>query len=146
MPMLSWYGNPIVAHYPTHAEQFNQNINGLSWGAANLAWKSVGMFQQYLAVASLFAVQAVDLRANVTLGHFDGRELLGDTGRVFYNTVCELLSIKPTGDRPYLFDDTDRWLEEDVEVLAGDIKKSGSLIQAVDSVNTSFEGFCEGSV
>jgi len=145
MPMLTWSANPIVEHFPTHAEQFNQNINGLSWGAANLAWKSVGMLQQYLAVASLFAIQAVDLRANVSLGHFDGRELLGDTGRDFYNTVCELLLIEPTKDRPYLFDDTDRWLEEDIETLAGDIKQQGSLVQAVDSVSNSFEDFCEGS-
>ena len=51
MPMLTYFGNPIVEHFPTHAEQFNQNINGLSWGSANLAWKSVELFQHYLSVA-----------------------------------------------------------------------------------------------
>ena len=103
------------------------------------------MFQQYLAVATLFAIQSVDLRAKNSLGHFDGRELLGDTGQKFYSTVCELLSIKPTGDRPYLFDDTDRSLEEDIETLANDIANQGRLIQAVRSVATSFDDFCERS-
>ena len=44
MPLLTYYGNPLVEHFPTHAEQYNQNINGLSWGAANLAWESVRAF------------------------------------------------------------------------------------------------------
>ena len=45
MPMLAHQANPLVQHYPTHAEQYNQNINGLSWGSANLAWRSVELFQ-----------------------------------------------------------------------------------------------------
>ena len=35
MPMLTYNANPTVEHFPTHAEQFNQNVNGLSWGSAN---------------------------------------------------------------------------------------------------------------
>ena len=63
MPMLTYFGNPLVEHFPTHAEQFNQNVNGLSWGSANLAWQSVELFTQYTAVALIFAVQSLDLRA-----------------------------------------------------------------------------------
>jgi phenylalanine ammonia-lyase len=67
MPMLTYLGNPIVEHFPTHAEQFNQNVNGLSWGAANLAWRSVTWFRSYLAVSLLFGVQALDLSAKKEL-------------------------------------------------------------------------------
>ena len=81
MPMLTYYGNPIVEHFPTHAEQYNQNINGLSWGSANLAWKSVELFQHYLSVALIFSIQALDLRAKSNLGHYDGRGMLGSAGR-----------------------------------------------------------------
>ena len=84
MPMLTWLGNPLVEHFPTHAEQFNQNVNGLSWGSANLAWKSVELFHRYLPVALIFAVQALDLRAKSSLGHFDGRALLGDLAESVY--------------------------------------------------------------
>ena len=145
MPMLTYLGNPIVEHFPTHAEQFNQNINGLSWGAANMAWKSIGMFQHYLAVASIFAIQSIDLRAKSTLGHFDGSQLLGKVNRQFYNAVCELLSVDPTGNRPLLFDDGDRWIEEDIEKLTRGIAKQGQLVQSVQAVIESFDQFCDGT-
>lgn len=145
MPMLTYLGNPIVEHFPTHAEQFNQNINGLSWGASNMAWKSVRMFQHYLAVAAIFAVQAIDLRAKNTLGHYDGSQLLGTTNQQFYAAVCELLCVETTGDRPLLFDDTDRWLEEDIEKLTQDIAGMGRLVQSVLPVIESFDQFCDGA-
>ena len=78
MPMLTWLGQPLTHHFPTHAEQFNQNINGLSWGSANLAWQSTETFSQYLAISLLCSIQALDLRAMDQSGHFDGGELLGD--------------------------------------------------------------------
>jgi phenylalanine ammonia-lyase len=142
MPMLTWMANPIVEHFPTHAEQFNQNINGLSWGAANMAWKSASTFQQYLAIASLFAIQAVDLRCKSACGHFDGRELLGPEATDFYNAVCQVLAVEPSAERPWLFDDSDRWLEQDIELLANDIAKKGKLVRSVSSITASFEAFC----
>ena len=143
MPMLTYLGNPIVEHFPTHAEQFNQNINGLSWGAANMAWKSAGIFHHYLAVASIFAVQAIDLRAKQTLGHYDGSELLGSINRRYYQTVCDLLSVQTSPDRPFLFDDTDRWLEQDLETLTQDIARNNRLMTSVLPVIESFDRFCD---
>ncbi len=145
MPMLTYLANPIVEHFPTHAEQFNQNINGLSWGAANMAWNSVNLYRHYLAVASLFAVQAVDLRARAESGHYDGSQLLGSTGRQFYRSVCRVLSIDPGMERPLLFDDSDRWLEEDIERLATDIGQQDQLVTAVQPIAESFDHFCEVS-
>jgi len=139
MPMLTYLGNPIVEHFPTHAEQFNQNINGLSWGAANLAWKSVSHFQQYLSVSLVMAVQAVDLRAKQVCGHYDGRKLLGTVNRQVYENIYQLLNAKPGGNRPLVFNDSDRWLEQDVEVLAADLANRGQIISAVEPILTSFD-------
>lgn len=141
MPMLTWQANPIVEHFPTHAEQFNQNVNGLSWGAANVAWQSVKMFRQYLAVSTLFAIQSVDLRAKTTLGHFDGREILGETGVRFYEAACGLIDVVPGRERPLILDDTDRWLEEDIERIADDISNQGEMINAAQGIIDSFDDF-----
>ena len=139
MPMLTYNGNPLVEHFPTHAEQFNQNVNGLSWGAANLAWKSVEMFQQYSAVALIFAVQALDMRAKASYGHFDGRVLIGDLAQPLYTAVYNVLKSSPGQDKPFLFNDSDRWLEQDIEALHQDICDEGLVVDAVKPVLESFE-------
>ncbi len=41
MPLLGFLGQPLVDRFPTHAEQFNQNVNSLGFGAAGLARESV---------------------------------------------------------------------------------------------------------
>ena len=40
MPLISFYGQSIVDRFPTHAEQFNQNINSQAMNSANLARES----------------------------------------------------------------------------------------------------------
>ncbi|MBV9791243.1 MAG: aromatic amino acid lyase, partial [Chloroflexi bacterium] len=50
MPMLTFLGNSIADHFPTHAEQFNQNINSQGFNSANLARQSVDVLRQYLAL------------------------------------------------------------------------------------------------
>ena len=139
MPMLTHIATPIVAHYPTHAEQFNQNVNGLSWGSANLAWKSVQMFRQYCAISLIFSVQAIDLRAKQVLGHFDGRRLLGSVNQDIYCAIYELLGSDPGEDHPFLFNDDERWLENDIEMLVKDISESGKIVNACSSVIDSFD-------
>jgi phenylalanine ammonia-lyase len=69
MPMLTFLGQSFVGRFPTHAEQFNQNINSLGLGSANLARQSIETFYQYMAVALMFGVQAVDLRTYLVAGH-----------------------------------------------------------------------------
>lgn len=139
MPMLTYFGNPLVEHFPTHAEQFNQNINGLSWGSANLAWNSVQHFQQYLAVALISAIQAIDLRAKSSFGHYDGRVLLGTEAEPLYTAFCTVMDYQPGPDRPFLFDDSDRWLEEDLEVLSKNIRDEGTIVHAVQPILDSFQ-------
>ncbi len=139
MPMLTWYGNPIVAHYPTHAEQFNQNINGLSWGSANLAWKSVGLFQKYLATALIFAVQAIDLRAKNLLGHYDGRKLLGGLTVALYERVYEITASDARQDKPLVYDDGDQWLEQWLLRLSTDLEQDAGIAGCLAPILKSFE-------
>ena len=141
MPMLTYFGNPVVEHFPTHAEQFNQNINGLSWGAANLAWKSVELFQHYLAVALIFAVQAVDLRAKSTFGHYDGRALLGTSVVPLYTAVCEAMGSEPGTKEPFLFNDSDQWLEEQLATLCSNISTHGAVVSSVEPILDAFDEY-----
>lgn len=46
MPLLMFYGHPLIDRFPTdrfptHAEQFNQNISSLGHGSAHLARQSI---------------------------------------------------------------------------------------------------------
>jgi phenylalanine ammonia-lyase len=143
MPMLTYYGNPVVEHFPTHAEQFNQNVNGLSWGAANLAWNSVGLFRHYLGVALIFAIQAVDLRAKSCFGHYDGRALLGTLAEPLYSAVYDAMNAVPGSDRPFLFDDSDQWLEEHLEAIHENLVRRDSIVDAVIPILDSFQAFQE---
>lgn len=146
VPLLAHAANPITEHFPTHAEQFNQNINGLSWGSANLAWRSVGNLQHYLAVASLFAVQSIDLRAKQALGHFDGRALLTDTALQFYESIGDIIDARPNRERPLIFNDGDRWLEDDLQKITADIAHDGQLLSAVAPVSKSLTEYFENSL
>ena len=139
MPLLTWHGNPIVEHFPTHAEQFNQNINGLSWGSANLAWKSVGLFRHYLAVAAIFAVQALDLRARSSLNHCDGRAIIGSHLVPFYESVCRAIRVEIADQRPLLFNDTGLWLEQALTRISEDIEQHGDVVRTVQPVVESFD-------
>lgn len=141
MPMLTYLGNPVVEHFPTHAEQFNQNINGLSWGSANLAWKSVELFRHYMCVALLFSLQALDLQAKKTLGHYDGRALLGSTLASLYEALLAVLDVAPDSARPYVFDDSDRWLEDHLERLNDAIAGESALVQAIAPILEAFDQF-----
>lgn len=145
MPMLTYLGNPIVEHYPTHAEQFNQNINGLSWGSANMAWRSVELFQQYLAVALVFSIQALDLRAKTICDHYDGRALLGETLEPIYTAATSAMDCQPTSAQPFLMDDSDRWLEQDLVALVKLIGGDGALTDALSPVLQSYHKFLSDS-
>ena len=139
MPMLTWYGHPIVDQFPTHAEQFNQNINSLSWGSANLAWKSVDLFQHYLAVSMIFAIQALDLRAKSSLGHYDGRALLGELTVPLYESICNAMNCQPQESRPFLFDDQQQWLERQLEKVQQNISTRGSIVESIEPILESFD-------
>lgn len=139
MPLLTWYGNPIAVHFPTHAEQYNQNINGLSWESANLAQKSVEVLQQYLSVAGLFAIQALDLRARQQRGQPDGRQLLGGRLSSVYEAICNAIGYQPNDNSAYLHNDSDRCLENDLQNLGKSLQYGGEVLGSADCIRTALQ-------
>lgn len=134
MPLLTFYGNSLADRFPTHAEQFNQNINSQGFGSANLTRTSIDIFQQYMAIALMFGVQAVDLRTYTLAGHYDAQECLSPTSRQLYLAVREVVGQPPSADRPYIWDDREQPLDEHIAKLAADISVEGLVVQAVDHI------------
>lgn len=139
MPLLTFFGNSLVDHFPTHAEQFNQNINSQGYGSANLARQSIEIFQQYVAVALMFGVQAVDLRAHVLAGHYDARQVLSPATSRLYGAVRHVVERPPAAGRPYVWNDDEQPLDADIARIAADIAAGGRIPQAVDETVQSLK-------
>ncbi|MUL38120.1 HAL/PAL/TAL family ammonia-lyase [Gloeocapsopsis dulcis] len=137
MPLLSFYGNSIADRYPTHAEQYNQNINSQGFAAANLTRNAVEIFQQYMAIALMFGVQAVDLRTYAYAGHYDASESLSPVTRRLYQAVREVVGQPPSATRPYIWDDREQPLDEHIAKVAADIAAEGAIVTAVKDLLTS---------
>jgi phenylalanine ammonia-lyase len=137
MPLLTFYGNSIADRFPTHAEQFNQNINSQGFASANLARRSVEIFQQYMAIALMFGVQAVDLRTYLVADHYDARATLSPGTRDLYMAVRDVVGQKPSPDRPYIWDDHEQPLDEHIARIAEDIATGGQIVQALKETLSS---------
>ncbi len=131
VPELLHLASPLSSHFLTHAEQFNQNVNSLGFGAANLARRSVALFQQYAAVALMFGVQAADLRARREEGHYDGRAGLSPATLPLYEAVYDVCHLVPGGARAFVHDDAGQSLEAFIEEIAADIAADGRVVHAV---------------
>jgi phenylalanine ammonia-lyase len=134
MPVLTFLGNSLVDRFPTHAEQFNQNINSQGMGAANLARQSIEAFQQYMATALMFGVQAVDLRTQAVAGHYDARRCLSSATLPLYTAVLEVLGQSPSADRPYIRNDNEQALSDHIRLIAADIADDGKIPEAVRNI------------
>jgi len=71
--------------------------------------------------------------------HYDGRVVLGESAQPLYAAVLDVVDVSPGKDKPFLFNDSDRWLEQDVETLVQDIRDKGSVTTAVKPILESFE-------
>lgn len=131
MPLLTFYGNSIADRFPTHAEQFNQNINSQGFASANLARDSLNIFQQYLAIALMFGVQAVDLRTYLIAQHYDAAACLSPKTRQLYLAVREVVGVAPSADKPYIWNDREQPLDEHIAKIVADIKAEGTIVQAL---------------
>lgn len=125
MPLLSYYGVPIADRFPTHAEQFNQNINSQGFNAAVLARHSLRALEPYVAMALVFGVQAVSLRAEAMTGSFDPRPLLSPSTSVLYDAVLDVLGHDRNPDKPIVWNDDEQSLEIMIQTLQADIAKDG---------------------
>ena len=139
MPLLTFYGNSITDRFPTHAEQYNQNINSQGFASANLARTSVEIFQQYMAIALMFGVQAVDLRTYAVANHYDARATLSPATRELYMAVRDVVGHPPSADRPYIWDDHEQSLDLHIAQIAADIASGGQIVAAVNQVLSSLK-------
>jgi phenylalanine ammonia-lyase len=134
MPLLGFLGNSLVDRFPTHAEQFNQNINSQGLGSANLARRSIAAFQEYMAIALMFGVQAVDLRTYLVSGHYDARKCLSSRTRLLYEAVREVTGHSPSAERPYIRNDNEQPLGDHIRRITADISGGGCIPNAVKEV------------
>ena len=137
MPILTFLGNSLVDRFPTHAEQFNQNINSQGFGSANLARQSILAFRQYIAVALMFGIQAVDLRTHRIAGHYDARQYLSPATVPLYEAVCETVGQAPAARRPYIRNDNEQSLSLHIQRIADDIAACGRIPAALDVMLTN---------
>ncbi len=137
MPLLSFYGASLADRFPTHAEQFNQNINSQGFGSANLTRQSVDIFRQYMAISLMFGVQAVDLRTKTVSGHYDARSTLSPRTRQLYESILDVLGISPSAERPYIYNDNEQSLDVHIRAIADDIAGYGRIPQAVKEISDS---------
>lgn len=134
MPQLTFYGNSLADRFPTHAEGFNQNINSQGFGSANLARRSVEIFQQYIALSLIFAVQSADLRTKIDHGHFDASKTVSPVTKALYEAVYEVVGHEITGEKALVRNDYEQSLESYVALIAADIKNSGKIVTAIQTV------------
>lgn len=132
MPLLSFYGGSLVDRFPTHAEQFNQNINSQGFGSANLTRRSIDIFQQYMAIALMFGIQSIDLRTYLVKGHYDGRACLSPATLPLYEAVCQIIGRTPSPERPYVWNDDEQALDQHIALLVADIASGERLSRAVE--------------
>jgi phenylalanine ammonia-lyase len=141
MPMLLFYGHSLIDHFPTHAEQFNQNINSLGYGSANLARRSLDVFEQYLAAALIFGVQAVDLRTYHDEGHYDARKTLSPACVSLYEAVKSAVGCEASEGKPFVWNDQDQFLDEYVGSILADIRSGGDILRSVGGIQASLMNY-----
>jgi phenylalanine ammonia-lyase len=145
MPMLSFLGNSIADRFPTHAEQFNQNVNSQGFGSANLTRRSLDVFEQYLGIALMFGVQAVDLRSQLAHGTYDARQTLSPSSLALYSAVRHAVGRPPSAERPFVWNDSDQFLDAHLSAIVTDIAARGPVVDAVSGLVESLETLGERS-
>jgi phenylalanine ammonia-lyase len=130
MPLVTYFAAPIADRFPTHAEQFNQNINSQSYGAARLTREQIELARRHLAVALVAVTQAVELKAERRYGTYDARALLSPSAASIYATIKDVLGSQITPDRPTVWDDTDHPLEAFVDRVFADLAAHGRIADA----------------
>lgn len=141
MPMLLFQGQPMADRFPTHAEQFNQNINSQSMNAANLARDQLDLLEHFLAAALVMAVQAVELRAQAVAGSHDARAILSPATAPLYEAGRRAAGGAPEAGRPLLRDDFDGFIQPMVEGVLAQIAGRGAVLQAVAPVAAALAAF-----
>lgn len=137
MPLISFYGQSIVDRFPTHAEQFNQNINSQAMNSANLARESLDVLEHYLTVALFCGVQAVELRSKLAADTYDARAILSPATAPLYEAARRAAAGEPDPARSMHWDDFDGFIQPRIEALLADVLARGATFDAVAEVRAS---------
>jgi phenylalanine ammonia-lyase len=141
MPLISFYGQSIVDRFPTHAEQFNQNINSQAMGSANLARDSLDVLEHFMAVALICGVQAVELRAKMTHDTYDATAILSEETKNLYITARTLALGPPDAMRSLHWNDMDEFIQPKVEALLQSISSGGEVFAAIAPVRSALHAY-----
>jgi len=144
MPLISFYGQSIVDRFPTHAEQFNQNINSQAMNSANLARESVDVLEHYLALALMCGVQAVELRAKLTSDSYDARTILSPGTVPLYEAARAAASGPPDASRPLHWNDLDEFIQPKIEGLLAAVAGPSALMDSIASTRGALYAFAGG--
>lgn len=131
MPLIGFYGQSIVDRFPTHAEQFNQNVNSQAMNSANLARESLDVFAHYLAVALFCAVQAVELRAKLAADTYDARAVLSPATQPLYVAARTAAAGAPTAARSLHWNDLDEFIQPKIEGLLDALGPRGPVFASI---------------
>lgn len=138
MPLLLHLGNNIAHLFPTHAEQFNQNINSQGFASANLAWQSVELCKEYLAVALIFAIQSVDLRCFLRYQNYHTRDYLSPQLIPLYEAVYSVTEHLMTETKPFIYHNHEQSLDKYIAQITADLKCNNSkIISALSNTNNN---------
>ncbi|WP_068297293.1 histidine ammonia-lyase [Pararhodobacter sp. CCB-MM2] len=140
-PLVQFYGRSMVDLYPSHAEQFNQNINSQAMNAANLAREAVDASEHFLAAALVFAVQAVELRANTVRPGFDASDLLSTRNAALYRAARTVALGAPDAEKPLLWNDTEGFIQDKVEGILTDLREGKVIAAAMADTQAEIDAF-----
>lgn len=128
MPRILLLAQPIAPLFPTHAETYNQNINSQGFNAANLARDSICMYQHYLAIATIFAIQAVELRTFSRHQHYAAEAYLPKTLQQHYHNVYEILNRKPSSKRPLILNNVEQLNSDYISLITDELRATDSSL------------------
>jgi phenylalanine ammonia-lyase len=144
MPLISFYGQSIVDRFPTHAEQFNQNINSQAMNSANLARESLDVLEHYLTVALFCGVQAVELRAKLVTDSYDARTILSPATKPLYEAARMAAAGAPDPKKSMHWDDFDGFIQPRIEALLANVEQRGTVFEAIGDVRESIYAIVRG--
>ncbi len=138
-PLVHFYGRSMTDLYPTHAEQYNQNINSQAMNAANLARDQVELCEHYLANALVFCVQAVELRAKLVDNTYDATGVLSPGTKSLYLAARKAAGAgAPDGKRPLHYNDTEGFIQPKVEGILAAVR-DGTLLKTIQKTRDAFD-------
>jgi len=143
MPLLTFYGQSMVDRFPTHAEQYNQNINSQAMNAANLARDALDVLEHFLSLSLLVGVQAVELRSKIVADSYDARAILSRATVPLYEAARGVAFGTPDKSRPVHWEDLEEFIQPKVEGILSSVASGGAVMEAISETRESLRAYAE---